>query len=288
MSKVLSLTPDLIAESKREFERYLSANALIDGKLNFMKEFESPHKHATVWFTGEAWCKMVMLLQEFDKEIAWHGVASRVESEDTDEYLISDIMVYPQTVTGTTVDMDPGEYAKWIMDNVTDDRFFNIHMQGHSHVRMGVTPSPTDLDHQAEIVTQLGPDDFYIFMIYNKSYQSNIKIYDKSKNTLFENGDVEVKLQGGAVSFEAFIKDAKEQVKEKYVTPYNNGGYQGVGSYQNQPPRAPVTPASGEKKSDTTWANDKPKSSINDGWKIGANGEQLTFPAGEERELFGE
>ena len=128
-------------------------------------------------------------------------------------------------------------------------------------------------------------------MIYNKSFKSNIKIYDMRKNTLFEDGDVEVKLFGGAVSFEEFIKDAKSMVEEKtytYTTPTYAGGSRiggGVGGGSYEPYRPPVTPASGGKKDEkpaSTWANDKPKSQIGDGWKRPGEGDQLTLPLEEE------
>lgn len=292
MSKILNMTPEMIEECKKDFEKSLEVKgALTNGKFNFTKTFESPHKKATVYFTADAWCKMVMLLQEFSKEVAWHGVAARIDNEDADEYIISDILVYPQTVASTTVEMDTEKYAKWLMENDEDERFYNIHMQGHSHVNMAVNPSAVDLNHQEEIVAQLGKDDFYIFMIFNKSFKSNTKIYDMRKNTLFEDGDVEIKLFGGAVSFEEFIKDAKSMVEEKtytYTTPTYSGGSRvggavGGGSYE--PYRPPVTPASSSKKDEkpaSTWANDKPKSQISDGWKRPGEGDQLTLPLEDE------
>ncbi len=290
MSKILNMTPEMIEECKKDFEKSLAMGPLTDGKFNFSKTFESAHKKATVYFTPEAWCKMVMLLQEFNKEVAWHGVAARIDNEEADEYIISDILVYPQTVAATTVEMDTEKYARWIMENDEDERFYNIHMQGHSHVNMPVSPSSVDLNHQEEIVAQLGPDDFYIFMIYNKSFKSFIKIYDMRKNTLFEDGDVEVRLEGGVVSFEEFIKEAKSLVVEKsYTTPT----YNGAGS-SYEPYRPPVTPAAADKKKDegekgaSNWANDKPKSKIGDGWKKpGEGGTQLTLPMDDDDDPYG-
>ena len=43
---------------------------------------------------------------------------------------------------------------------------------GHSHVNMGTSPSSVDLNHQEEILRMLGDNDFYIFMIWNKSFAS--------------------------------------------------------------------------------------------------------------------
>lgn len=226
MSRPIKMTEQYMKECREDFEKALKLTKLADGKLSFTKMFSCGEQKATVFFTPEAWIKMTTLLREFDKEVAWHGVARRGENEEANEYIISDILVYPQTVSGVSVEMDTEEYAKWIMDNADDDRFNNIHMQGHSHVNMAPNPSSVDLNHQEEILNMLGDDDFYIFMIWNKSLSNNIKIYDLKKNILFEDKDVTYEHEEG--DMDAFIKSAKEMVKTK--TYQYNSGYTGYGS----------------------------------------------------------
>ena len=155
MSKPIKMTEQYMNECRADFEKALLLTKLADGKLNFTKVFSIADNKATVYFTGEAWAKMVMLLKEFDKEVAWHGVAHRGEDDSRNEYIISDIMVYPQTVTGASVEMDTEKYAMWLMENADDARFDNIHMQGHSHVNMPTSPSSVDLNHQEEILNML-------------------------------------------------------------------------------------------------------------------------------------
>lgn len=215
MSKLIKMTPQCIEECKSDFEKALQSTKMTDGKLTFSKTFSLDNCKATVYFTGEAWVKMIMLIKEFDKEIAWHGVASRVEDESKDEYIISDIVVYPQEVSGASVEMDTAKYAEWIEENIEDERFCNLYMQGHSHVDFGVTPSGVDIGHQESIVNMLGDDDFYIFMIWNKSFRSNTKIYDMKKNILFEDGDVDIKIIGSNEDLDEFLKDAKGKVSER-------------------------------------------------------------------------
>ena len=190
MSRPIKMTQAYMDECRQDFEKALQLTKLADGKLTFTKTFSIADRKAVLYFTANAWAKMTALIRDFDKEVAWHGVASRGEDESKDEYIISDIVVYPQTVSGATVEMDTEEYAKWLMDNADDERFENIHMQGHSHVNMAPNPSSVDLNHQEEILNMLGDDDFYIFMIWNKSLSNNIKIYDLKKNVLFEDKDI--------------------------------------------------------------------------------------------------
>ena len=225
MSKIIKLTPEYLESYRSEFEDILKGK-LTDGKIYFSKTLTSFTKRATVYFTSEAWTKMQALVRSFDKEVAWHGVAYRGEDEAKDEYYITDILVYPQEVSGATVEMDETKYDEWIRENVDDERFYNIGMQGHSHVDMQVSPSSVDINHQEIILQQLTDEMFYIFMIWNKSGKSYTKIYDLKKNILFENSDVDIVIQ------EDFIAEAKKMVTEKsyyagknHQSSYNDHAY---------------------------------------------------------------
>lgn len=223
MSKYIKLTPEHIKDCIREFEKDLASSKWADGKVSFSKTLGTISRKAKISFTEMAWMKMTSLVREFDKEVAWHGVAFRGNDDTKDEYIIKDILVYPQKVTGASVEMDTEEYAKWIESNIDDERFFDIRMQGHSHVNMQVSPSSVDLTHQEAILEQLSDKLFYIFMIWNKRGEHNIKIYDLAKNILFENTDIEIELLDDGYGIKSFIADAKEQVKERG---YQYGNYQ--------------------------------------------------------------
>lgn len=236
MSKIIKLTPECIEECRKEFIEALSKAKISDGKISFNKTFGSLSRKATLNFTELAWAKMQALVREFDKEVAWHGVAHRGEDPEKDEYFVTDILVYPQEVSGTTVEMDVTKYDKWIRDNCDDERFYNIALQGHSHVRMGTTPSSVDLTHQEAILEQLTDDMFYIFIICNKSGDKNVKIYDLAKNVLFETSDVTVVVADESGVSE-FVTEAKKMVTEKtysYQNHWNKGLYHTA--YQDSTP----------------------------------------------------
>jgi len=289
MSKPIKMTDQYLAECRADFEKALQLTKLADGKLNFTKTFTIADKRAIVYFTPEAWAKMVMLIKEFDKEVAWHGVAHRGEDESKDEYIISDIMVYPQEVTGASVEMDTEKYAVWLMDNIEDERFNNIHMQAHSHVNMPTSPSSVDLNHQEEILNMLGDDDFYIFMIWNKSFTSTNKVYDLKKNILFEDKDITIKIVGGVEDLDVFIKRAKEMVKTKtYSSPSYGSGY--YDSYR-RPAGTPYNPVASTKPAESKkddGKKEKPRTKVGAGW-AGKNAcQQSLFDKEEERTHFGE
>ena len=155
--------------------------------------------------------KMVTLVMNFDKEVAWHGIAQRSEDPDKDEYIISDILVYSQKVTASTVETDQEEYETWLYE-LPDEVFNKVRMQGHSHVNMSTYPSGVDTTHQGKIMAQLDDDMFYIFMIWNKRLEKWIKIYDFAKNTMFENTDVDVKIINDAWGMDEFLKNVKVMI----------------------------------------------------------------------------
>ncbi len=261
MSKIIKVTPEYLDEFRKDFEEALQSGKFSDGKITFTKTIGTVNRKATVFFTREAWSKMQALVSNFDKEVAWHGVATRGEDESKDEYFITDILVYPQEVTGATVNTDQEKYEMWLMSH-DDDVFNNIRMQGHSHVNMGVTPSSVDTAFYDRILEQLDDAMFYIFMIWNKKKDKTVKIYDLKKNILFDTADVTVEQlpgnddtlnmsnlseeeQKAVAEFltkyrenkqtESFIKNAKDMVKDKVYKPTTGhglyGGYGGYGSY---------------------------------------------------------
>lgn len=237
MSKNIKITDESLNEVRKAFEEALSTGKFSDGKITFTKTLGIVNRKATVFFTELAWLKMQTLIREFDKEVAWHGIAKRGEDASKDEYYITDILVYPQEVTGATVSTDQEKYQMWLM-NHDDEVFNNIRMQGHSHVNMGVTPSSVDTSLYDRILEQLDDDMFYIFMIWNKRKEKTIKIYDLAKNILFDTSDVTVEVLDDGTGIEKFLKDARDAVKDKPTTPtttyqspyrgsYGYGGYYG-------------------------------------------------------------
>ena len=251
MAKLIKLTQDVIEEIKKEFDTYIRAK-ISDGRISFQKNINTVQRKATVYFTELAYRKFQALVDGFNNEVAWHGIACRCQDESKDEYYITDILVYPQEVTGATVTTDQKKYQDWLMSQ-DDDTFNNIRMQGHSHVNMGVSPSSVDENLYESILTQLDDKMFYIFQIWNKKGDKTCKIYDLAKNIMFDTTDCEikiittvpadVKIEGGTDEeqsamlealknlrykklCEQFVEDAKQLVTTRAYTPsYRPGSY---------------------------------------------------------------
>ena len=155
--------------------------------LMLSKKLEnSVNQKAEVHFSSAAYYKMNALVAACDKEIAWDGTAFRDE-ENPNVFYITDIIVYPQMVSGATVDTDDEKYLTW-MNSLDDETFNHRRFNGHSHVNMGVTPSGTDTTYREQSILNI--KDFFIYGIFNKKGDFNFQIYDVENNIIYDNADV--------------------------------------------------------------------------------------------------
>lgn len=189
MAKPIRLTEEIKKECLEEFAKKLADTRMAGGTFKFEKAVKyDEKKECEVVYTSKAWYKTLMLIQENAKEVGWHGVCRRDE-EDPAVFYVEDILVYPQKVTGTTINPDAVEYAAW-MNQLDDDTFNNLRCHVHSHVNMGVTPSGTDQKFREDRLSQLSDDDFYVFQIMNKKGDISSAVYDFRNNIFYETSDV--------------------------------------------------------------------------------------------------
>lgn len=284
MSRPIKISEKMEEVLKVEFAECLKKK-LFNGTVSFSKTFNfsgTDAGKATIRFSSMAFAKMTVLIQQFRTEVAWHGVVER-DPNAKNLFHIKDVLVYPQVVSGATVDTDQIPYQTWLYSH-DDDTFNNIRMQGHSHVDFATNPSGTDLAHQEKILDQLMDNDFYIFMICNKRFERTAIIYDLENNVLYENSDITVTIGETGVDLDEFMKNAREMVKYAYSAPANTykGGV-GTNSAMKPASAAPVTPVSKTAvpatttKPATTTASpatntavsgykEKPKPAIGRGW----------------------
>jgi len=129
-----------------------------------------------ILYTPLAEMKIHALVKESTIEISWHGLVEKINDMT---YLITDILMYPQTCTAATVTTDDEKYTNWLHSQ-PDEIFNKIRYQGHSHVRMGVMPSGVDLNYYRDMIKNLKKDDFYLFEIRNKTNEMNIRLYQNN------------------------------------------------------------------------------------------------------------
>lgn len=226
MAKPIALTKEQIDEYVDEIRAELEKTRMVTGDLTFTKKLTKAGR-ATLYYTDKAWMKEKYLVYSNEKEIAWHGVVRRGEEPFT--YVVEDILLFKQEVSGTTVTTDQKEYEEFLL-GLDDDTFNALKYHGHSHVNMGVTPSTTDTSMYESFIRQLGPEQFYIFTINNKKGARTVLIYDMKYNIIFNEGDVDIKVYADDDSFFVFAQKAKDCVVERTYTPsYSYGG--SYGSY---------------------------------------------------------
>jgi hypothetical protein len=229
MSKPIRITKAQKTQVQAEFSALLDNMKMSDGEISYSKSFNCKDAAAILWMSPVAYAKTVALVNAFDDEVAWHGTASRKSAV---EFVVEDIFVYPQEVTGASVVTDQEQYTNWLY-GFDDATFTKIRMQCQSHVEMGVSPSDIDVRHRAKILGQLDSDMFYIFMIWNKRMDTHTLIYDMEENIMYGDSDITVKLMGDG-SLDGFLADAESKVQQQKAPVYrgrgrNGGAFDGCG-----------------------------------------------------------
>lgn len=200
-----------------DFTKYLTKERMSDAKINYTASItDFITKNAikpTVQFTPEAYLKMYTLVQNTSDEIGWHGIVTKHNSL----YIITDILVYPQITTASTVTGDDDKYPEWLV-KLPDEIFNKIRFQGHSHVHMATNPSGVDSNFYDAILQSLETGDYYIFCIMNKKNDLNIWLYDFNQNIIFEKEDITVQIRMGKTNtLDSWLKKNKEEyVKTKW------------------------------------------------------------------------
>ncbi len=217
MSRKIKLTEEDIDAMCAEFKNSLLGVRFDSNDITYKANTKlKEQRKIKVFFRPEAYCKMTTLIKSCDKEIAWHGTVDRLATGD---YCITEIMMYPQEITGATVTSNDDKYPLWLMKQ-PDEVFNKMRFQGHSHVNFGATPSGVDTTLYNNMLQTLSDDDFYIFFIMNKKAEYWIQIYNLAENIVYEKDDVElaILLSDGTTMDTWYDEQTKENIIEKKVT----------------------------------------------------------------------
>lgn len=173
-------------------------------KLKEEKAKEAPDVH--IYFTLEAYVKQRALVLRHSKEIAWHGLVERHENN----FIIYDILVYPQKYSSAYVEADEEEYVKWNME-LEDETVNDMRMQGHSHVNMATTPSGQDESYYENLLQHV--NDYYIIMVENKNESRTVRLYDKKNNIIYSNLEVDVLLGDNETTLNEWYQEVQENIQ---------------------------------------------------------------------------
>lgn len=209
--KPFRMTQDLYDRLISDFSTKLLNERFSGGKISYNAEFKSEKNETPIQilFTQEAYIKMYTLINCFSTEIGWRGI---VDNSEKDIYIIKDILVFPQTVTGATVTTEDDEYNEW-KAKLSDDEFNNMRFYGHSHVNMSVTPSTVDMTERSGIISQFGDDGYVIFGIFNKKGDWSWELYDMKTGMVYNEDDLIVDVLMDSGSLWTFLNDANAKVQ---------------------------------------------------------------------------
>ena len=223
--KPIYLNDDQKEAMRKEFERSLKKGLIMRDKFSvemtckFTKSEQESQEKAILVISPLAYAKICAVVAGFQTEVAWYGLTKRVD-EEKPYFFLRDIVVYPQTVTGSTVVMED-EDNFW--KSMSEEDALNMRFHGHSHVNMACQPSTTDMDHRELELRLLPKDSYQIFMIWNKRLEFTSTIYDCKHNIQYENADVQVTVGTEDFSFLAtdYVEDLKKIVVEKKTSVIN-------------------------------------------------------------------
>lgn len=178
--------------------QFMNMNDTIDIKLDvkdILEEYMNERQSAEpqVFITSEAYIKMRTLVDKTSTELGWYGFVSKLPGLDN-VYVIEDIIVYPQKVTGATCEQDEDRMFEFEM-SLTTEQVRARRFQAHSHVNMGVTPSGVDEAFYQDLLSQVR--DYYIIMVTNKRGDNHIRFYDIENNIVYTELELKILLDNG-------------------------------------------------------------------------------------------
>lgn len=191
--KPIKLSENIKKQLMDEFKKSIDNAKLSNDTIQFTAKINSAiNKNISrpkVIFSTEAYLKMMLYVRDTSTEIAWHGTVQKDLEKNL--YYISDVFLYPQKLAAATVQTDQNKYNEWIT-GLDDETHSTLRFQGHSHVNFAAAPSETDLDFYNDMLQVLPENDFYIFMILNKTGDTTLLIYDLESNTIYEKNDIDL------------------------------------------------------------------------------------------------
>lgn len=203
------ITPEKLQELVNKYQEHLKSINLASNSFSFTEHFTDVKDKNKVFltFTMKAYVKMRDLVDRYNSEIGWYGFIDKISDL---EYRVTDICVYPQLVTGSTVKETNEPWD----DDMPIEQIKRRHFHGHSHVNMGVSPSPTDIKHRSDQAELVNSNSFYVFMITNKRCEWSAAVFDLAANIIYSTEDILIDVDlGEGEMLSDFISNTQKMVK---------------------------------------------------------------------------
>lgn len=226
--QLINLEPIKEQIKTKLIEKYNSTTFMntdvVDIKVDIKELLEAyiAEKHLiepNIFITPGAYVKMRKLVDDTTTEIGWYGTVTKYPGLN-EVYVIEDIIVYPQRVTGATCVQDDNKMFEFEM-SLTTEQVNHKRFHGHSHVNMGVSPSGVDEQFYQDILSQV--NDYFIVTITNKRNEYTVRFYDMENNILYSDLPIRV-LEDSGNTLDVWYEEVKTKLSEpKPVVTENKG-----------------------------------------------------------------
>jgi len=170
-----------------------------------------------VYYTAEVWLTIQHIVKVSTGEIGWLGLVE----EGDGYYIIREVFILKQVVTGTTTEIEPEAMLDLTMQLLDEDKDPSmLRYWGHSHVNMQVRPSGTD---EKQVSEYLKHANWFIRGIYNKRNDSKVDVYDVPGDVIHqcvENTIIPRRLSKDAIA--EIDKILKENISRPTPKPYTH------------------------------------------------------------------
>lgn len=215
---------------RKQFGRPDGETFLVSGGRDFPKVFLSKKAH------DKMWC----LIQNCPIEISWMSSVTRDEDGD---FIIHDVYVPLQECGAASTDISADGDADLLNALIAEDKIDEIarlKCWGHSHVRMGVTPSGTDETQTTDFIDRIQGD--FVRLIGNKYGELQCDVYLFNEKINLHNPTISI-LSGDDNDYNEWAKEQiNSKVTERVYTyssgwskgskpSYSNNSYGGYGGY---------------------------------------------------------
>lgn len=176
--------------------------------------------------------KMYHYINLCDKEIGWLGTVE----QDEDDFVIHDVFLLKQDVSGTHTKFDPDVVAEFYQELLKQEGGAELANKilfwGHSHVNMDTNPSGQD-DSQMDEFGQNG-NDFFIRGIFNKKGKASFSVFYYKKNYAIHDVEWAILNEFDWNQESAIKEEIESKVSHQIGYHYNShGSNSGEPNYQN-------------------------------------------------------
>lgn len=184
-----------------------------------------------IYFTREAWVKQCHLVKMCSKEVGWFGLVDYDEQENV--FTITELVIPCQEVTSAETNIGKEDLADAAMELIEQGKDTGkLYAWFHSHVNMGVSPSPQD-EYQVEDYLEDLADQpevpAFIRGIQNKAGDLKLDVYFIQHGVAYQNVDFYVVHDDDPQWLVDIESEIKLKVTERKYSYYNDYGYTSSG-----------------------------------------------------------